>query len=939
MNYIAKFNPYTMDDETILSLATGRKKLLYNALDTLKSNINKTSASQHLLIRAPRGMGKSFFLKYLQIHFKREAIFKNSDFLLLPEEQSNVHTPAELLKLILSNFSKPNTVSEPVILWNEPKEEWENELHNLKNHIDKQRAIYENYILVVVIENLNEFLKNIHSDKKQRKLNESRFRYLLQNVKHFTIIGATPSINTDDIDGNYNNRLFRAFKTYTLKSWTEENYINYFERRMKMATKDKGTIFTPEQLSEMTAKLKAIGRYTGGSPRMAVVLSDLLLKNDIITTSKTLFGLIDDLTPYYQDLIKKIPTKSKLLFDALIRYGEKKTQSELAAKVGATQSQISQAFMWLKDEGYIIGKKVPGKRVFSYQVSDRILVLYYQQREIYHNKNITPILLLSDFLVSFYQEQELYDYAGKLLQEQPGKDALDMAKVYLMASGMSKDNIPDFDDPQKMQDFIKDKHNKKINKNIRKYESEALEFYKQKKYTKAIEYHQKALKLWIKDNNISKQAWNIELIGWNFQELHKHKEAIDFHQKALELRIKENNISEQAWNLGRIGWNFQELHKYKEAIEYYQKALELRIKENNISGQAWNLRQIEWNLQKLNKHKEVIDYHQKTLVLRIKENNIVGQAWNLGRIGWNLQELHKHKEAIEYHQKALKLWIKQNNISEQAWNLEVIGLNLQKLNKYKEAIEYHQKALDLRKKENNISEQAWNLGRIGWNLQELHKHKEAIEYHQKALKLRIKENNISEQAWNLGRIGWNLQKLHKHKEAIEYHQKALELRIKENNISEQAWNLGHIGVNLILLGKWKKLKNIFKPGFKRNDLIFKELGDAAVFIEKQGNTAKAFETANSLLRLLKELSGIIESVRGLTAFFADLLNMKISPALFIDIAEEALSIFEKQEEQIVINAALHTVEYLESGKNPQYLESLPPDEEIAVKAIVEEGRL
>ena len=858
MNYIAKFNPYTMDDETILSLATGRKKLLYNALDTLKSNINKTSVSQHLLIRAPRGMGKSFFLKYLQIHFKRDAIFKNSDFLLLPEEQSNVHTPAELIKLILSNFSKPNTVSEPAILWNEPKEEWENELHNLKNYINKQRAIYDNYILVVVIENLNEFLKNIHSDKKQRKLNESRFRYLLQNVKHFTIIGATPSINTDDIDGNYNNRLFRAFKTYTLKSWTEEDYINYFERRMKMATKDKGTTFTPEQLSEMTAKLKAIGRYTGGSPRMAVVLSDLLLKNDIITTSKTLFGLIDDLTPYYQDLIKKIPTKSKLLFDALIRYGEKMTQSELAAKVGATQSQISQAFMWLKDEGYINGKERPGKRVFSYQVSDRILVLYYQQREIYHNKNITPILLLSDFLVSFYQEQELYDYAGKLLQEQPGKDALDMAKVYLMASGMSKDSIPDIDSPQEMWYYINDKHNKKINKNIRKYESEALKFDKQKKPAEAIEYYKKALRIRQKDkNDISGQARNLEGIGWNLAQIHKDKDAIDYHQKALKLRIKENNISKQAWNLGQIGWNLAQLHKNKEAIEYHQKALDLWIMENDISS----------------------------------------QAWNLGQIGWNITQLHKNKEAIEYHQKSLELWIK----------------------------------------EKNFSKQAWNLGLIGWNFEELHKNKEAIENYQKSLELYLKAKNISGQAWNLGRIGWSQTQLNKYKEAIEYHQKSLELYLKAKNISGQAWNLGHIGVNLILLSKLKKLKKLFKPEFKRNDLIFKELGDAVVFIEKQGNIAKAFETANSLLRLLKELSGIIESVRGLTVFFAGLLNMKISPALFIDIAEEALSIFDKQEEQIVINAALHTVEYLESGKNPQYLESLPPDEEIAVKAIVEEG--
>ena len=538
MNYIAKFNPYTMDDETILTLATGREKLLHNALDTLKSNINKTSASQHLLIRAPRGMGKSFFLKYLQIHFKRDTIFNHSDFLLLPEEQSNVHTPAELIKLILSNFSIPNMVCEPAILWNAPKEEWEIELHNLKKHIDNKRAIYKNYLLVVVIENMDEFLKNIQSDKKQRKLNESRFRYLLQNVKHFTIIGATPSINTDDIDGNYNNRLFHAFKRYVLKSWTDKDYINYLERRIKMATKAKSTYITPEIFSEMTAKLKAIGRYTGGSPRMAVVLTDLLLKSDTITTSKTLFGLIDDLTPYYQDLIKRIPQKSRILFDAMIRYGEKMSQTKLAAKIGATQSQISQAFMWLKEEGYIHGKKTPGNRVFLYQVSDRILVFYYQQREIFHNKNITPILVLSDLLVSFYQGK-----TSKSLIKHQGKD-------------------------------------------------------------------------------VDKQE--------------------------------------------------------------------------------------------------------------------------------------------------------------------------------------------------------------------------------------------------------------------EY--------------------------------------SIF-------------------LLDEQGYTAEAFEIANSLLRHLKNQSEKMDSVRSLTEFFTNLLNMKISPALFIDIAEEALSIFDKQEEQIVINTSLHTVEYMESGKNPQYLESLPPDEEIAVKAIVEEGEL
>ena len=121
----------------------------------------------------------------------------------------------------------------------------------------------------------------------------------------------------------------------------------------------------------MKAKLKALSQFTGGSPRMAVVLTNLLLDDDLISTVKTLFGLIDDLTPYYQDLTKSIPPKSKILFDTLIRKGENLSQSELAKMVGATQSKVSKAFLWLKDNGYIIGKKRTNSPAFSYKSTSR----------------------------------------------------------------------------------------------------------------------------------------------------------------------------------------------------------------------------------------------------------------------------------------------------------------------------------------------------------------------------------------------------------------------------------------------------------------------------------------------------------------------------------------------------------------------------------------
>jgi len=456
MSYIAKFNPYNMDEATVLAVATARKALLHQVLKTLEDNLDTSSIAQHLLIRGPRGMGKSFFLKYLQIHFNKKEIFKDCDFLLLPEEQNNINSPTDLIKLILGELNGRDA-DDAISLWEEPENLWGQELENLKQFIETKRAKKENYQLVVVLENLDEFLHNIKKEKKTREVNESRFRHLLEKIKHLTIIGATPRIDSEGIDRNYNQRLFHAFKKCNLKRWQEADYYKYLDRRRAIREAQLGKTFSEEQLSLMRTKLKAISQYTGGSPRMAVVLTNLLLEDDVLSTVKTMMGLIDDLTPYYQDLTKSIPQKSKILFDTLIRKGENISQSELAEIVGATQSKISKAFLWLKDNGYIIGKKRSNSPAFSYHVQDRIHVLYYKLREVHHNKSITPIWLFSDFLVAFYQEQELREQAIKSLRTQPGQEANDLARLYLLTS-VYKDisELPEFDKSEDWLGMVQD---------------------------------------------------------------------------------------------------------------------------------------------------------------------------------------------------------------------------------------------------------------------------------------------------------------------------------------------------------------------------------------------------------------------------------------------------------------------------------------------------
>ena len=811
-----------MDDSTVLSVATGRKTLLRQVLKTLEDNLWSSSIAQHLLIRGPRGMGKSFFLKYLQINFRKKEVFEDCEFLLLPEEQNNINSPTDLIKLILSELQNESGAA-AISLWEEPNNLWQIELKKLKELIAQKKGIKTNYQLVVVIENLDEFLKNIKQVKKTRQTYESRFRHLLEKINDFTIIGATPRIDSDAIDGDYNQRLFHAFKKCNLKRWTEEDYFNYFERRQLIKEKEKGVAYSNEQTNLMRAKLKALSHYTGGSPRMAVVLTNLLLEDDVISTAKTLFGLIDDLTPYYQDLTKSIPPKSKILFDTLIRKEENLSQSELAKIVGATQSKISKAFLWLKDNGYIIGKKRSNSPAFSYHVADRIHVLYYQLREIHHNKNITPIWLLSDFLVAFYQEEELREHALRSLREQPGLEANDLARVYLLSSGfIKKETTIGLKNPKVLLELIKQIpiENKKIKSLIGE------------------------LKLFVKEEK-----------GYNIEFKNRVKEV--FHY-VLNIR-----------NVNLISYYLQEI----EILSY-----ELAQKENYSP-----------NIFLLN----------HLLHARLKEDNNFNIATTTQNLGFNLVKSNNYEEAIIYHKRAIELWMKEKNTFWQSWNLGIIGVSLMCLRKHDEALEFHKESLELCQESKDPS---WKI-------------------------------------FNLGRIGENLKFLKKYNQAILYHNQALSVGGKKDYLIEKIWNLGHIGSNYIMLNKWNEAENLLNPSFKNNEAIFRRFGDSVILLEESKNSTKAFEFGVRLFNILSKKRSWINVGVGLNNLVTFWLNKKISHSLFKDLAEEALIIFPEPDTQLIINAALNTINYIENGKTEAFLETLNPDMAIAVKAIIQEIEL
>ena len=399
--YISTFNPLRMEELEILALATGREHLLKQLLREMEVCL-KPQSNNHFLMHGPRGIGKSFFTKYLKIQCEKLDLFKNSLFIQLPEEQSNVQFVSDIMEMLCAAIqNKPFQLVQAT--WDVDDVAWRNSVKKLKQLIKEHKADKPNFHIFFTMENLQDFIPQLD------EIENGRLREFLEQFKDVSLIGTSVR---PDLDSDYDKRLFQVFKKYPINPWTVEDCLIYYDKRVAYLKEKSDT--PPKDIELNRQKVKAISVFTGGSPRIAVILNRLVIEENIESVADTLRGIIDELTPYYQDLTKAMPPKGKLLLDTLIRNGENMTQSKLADLLGKTQNTISKPFRWLKENYYVTAVKQKQGNTYHYSVRDRMYALYWQQREIL-NEGESIIAMLAGFLFQFFGEKELFEKTKEAL--------------------------------------------------------------------------------------------------------------------------------------------------------------------------------------------------------------------------------------------------------------------------------------------------------------------------------------------------------------------------------------------------------------------------------------------------------------------------------------------------------------------------------------------
>jgi hypothetical protein len=425
MALLSAFNPHELPESTVRAIATGRETDLEEVLRILRGNIGSTTI-QHVLLTAPRGYGKSFMMRHIQIELEHLARREIPDLrvVLMPEEMPHVKEPETLIRELTRELTGGAAI-DAELTWHEDEgEAWDSAVADLRTAIAQK--VGANGLFVAQVENFDVLLRRAFS----RETDTQRLRnFLTENGGRMMLIAASA---TGAVDRDYNRAFFQAFREIRLKPWTVDECMAFFDRQRKEAGK-------PPLSEAARRQAQAVATFIGGTPRLATLLGDALLDTDVLRAADLLQRLVDELTPYYKERIEALPGRAQKLFDALLRGGEPATQSELARRVNANgQAAIAGPFNDMKTERIVIGEKAPRSAEVLYRVADRVFAHYYRRRVIDHGRDGCPLDGLVDLLADYFSPEEKREKAAEFFRADRLAEARVMARLYDTARGTSR---------------------------------------------------------------------------------------------------------------------------------------------------------------------------------------------------------------------------------------------------------------------------------------------------------------------------------------------------------------------------------------------------------------------------------------------------------------------------------------------------------------------
>lgn len=161
-----------------------------------------------------------------------------------------------------------------------------------------------------------------------------------------------------------------------------------------------------DRLREYRSRLRALYHFTGGNPRLGVMLYDLVANRKIRGVHSDLDVLLDQLTPFYQDRMKDLAPQERRLLECMALLPEGCTPTELAREARLPAKTVRSLMIRLEYAGYLRRERRRQKQTV-YILPERFFRIWHQMN---HSRTARGrVQYLLEFFSSWYATREERD--------------------------------------------------------------------------------------------------------------------------------------------------------------------------------------------------------------------------------------------------------------------------------------------------------------------------------------------------------------------------------------------------------------------------------------------------------------------------------------------------------------------------------------------------
>jgi len=363
------YNTDALSEDRIKRTFVGRQWLL-DELTTILRQQPEGAGVQHVLLIAPRGMGKTTMLLMLGYAVDESELKDRWQVVRFREESYNITDSAEFWMEALRQLRDPELTKRIEQIAAEYRKSAD--LGSAAVALIKDWVRSHGKRLLLLVENFDGILEQIHSEEEN-----SRLRDVLMNDGSVMLIGAATSF-FEEARG-YEKPLYNFFKVYNLDALSEEQIQELLIRRSEV----DGIAGFREKLKQNAGQIRALSHFTGGNPRLVLMLYAVIANAQSTEVRTGLEKLLDEVTPYFKARTELLPPQQRKILDQIARESARTLEGQSPTAFGRatrmTPNQVSAQLKRMSETGYVRAVNVRGRAAY-YTLSEPLFALWYQMR-------------------------------------------------------------------------------------------------------------------------------------------------------------------------------------------------------------------------------------------------------------------------------------------------------------------------------------------------------------------------------------------------------------------------------------------------------------------------------------------------------------------------------------------------------------------------------